>query len=72
MLSEIGRVLIILGVVLAAVGVVLLLADKIPYLGKLPGDIVIKKKTFTFYFPLSTMLLVSLILTVILNLVFRR
>jgi hypothetical protein len=71
-LSDIGRVLIILGIVLAAVGAVLLLADKIPFAGRLPGDIVIKKKTFTFYFPLATMLLVSLILTVVLNLIFRR
>lgn len=64
--------MIILGIVLAAVGAVLLLADKIPFAGRLPGDIVIKKKTFTFYFPLATMLLVSLILTVVLNLIFRR
>ncbi|MGD8413099.1 MAG: DUF2905 domain-containing protein [Candidatus Latescibacterota bacterium] len=71
-MSEIGRTLLIFGLLLAAAGLVLLFADKIPFLGRLPGDILVKRKNFTIYFPLATMLLVSVILTVIINLISRR
>jgi cytochrome c biogenesis factor len=69
--SNLGRLLVIGGVVLAAVGVVVLLAGKVPFLGRLPGDIVYHKGGTTFYFPLVTCLLLSLILSVLLSL-FRR
>jgi hypothetical protein len=69
--SNLGRLLVIGGVVLAAVGVVVLLAGKVPFLGRLPGDIVYHKGGTTFYFPLVTCLLLSLILSLLLNL-FRR
>ena len=71
-MNEIGRLLIVLGLILAAVGLIILFADKIPFLGRLPGDILIKRKSFTIYFPLVSMLIVSLILTIVLNLIFRR
>jgi hypothetical protein len=71
-MNEIGRVLLVFGLVLAAVGLVLLFADKIPFLGRLPGDFLIKRKHVTIYFPLATMILVSIVLTVILNLFWRR
>lgn len=69
--SNLGRLLVIGGVVLAAVGVVVLLAGKVPFLGRLPGDIVYHKGGTTFYFPLVTCLLLSLILSLLLS-VFRR
>jgi hypothetical protein len=69
--SNLGRLLVIGGVVLAAVGVGVLLAGKVPFLGRLPGDIVYHKGGTTFYFPLVTCLLLSLILSLLLSL-FRR
>jgi hypothetical protein len=71
-MSELGRALLIFGLVLAAVGLVLMFADRIPLLGRLPGDILVKRKNFTIYFPLATMVLLSIVLTLILNLIFRR
>jgi hypothetical protein len=70
-LSGLGKGLIIAGAVLLALGVILVLAGKIPWLGRLPGDIFIKKEKFTFYFPLATSILISLLLTLLLNL-FRK
>jgi hypothetical protein len=69
--SNLGRLLVVGGVLLAAVGVVVLLAGKVPFLGRLPGDIVYHKGGTTFYFPLVTCLLLSLALSLLLNL-FRR
>jgi hypothetical protein len=70
-MSDFARVLIVIGVLLVGVGLALLLIPKLPWLGKLPGDIVIKRENFSFYFPLGTCILVSVILSVILWL-FRR
>jgi hypothetical protein len=58
--------------VLAAAGLLLLFADRIPWLGRLPGDLVIRRERWTLYLPLATMLLVSLVLTLLLNLFGRR
>jgi hypothetical protein len=69
--SDLGRWLIALGVLLVIVGVVFLLAPKIPWLGKLPGDISFKRGNVSFYFPLGTCILISIILTLLLYL-FRR
>ena len=71
MMAEVGRLLLVLGVVLVALGGFLLLAGKVPWLGKLPGDIAYKGAHVTFYFPLATCLLVSALVTVVLYL-FRR
>jgi hypothetical protein len=70
-MSELGRVLIIIGLVLAGLGVALVLAPKIPWLGRLPGDFTFRRGNFTFYFPLATSILVSVVLTLLLYL-FRR
>jgi len=67
----IGKYLIILGLVIAAIGVIFTLAGKLPWLGRLPGDIYIKRDNFTFYVPLATSILISVILSFILWL-FRR
>lgn len=67
----IGKSLIILGLVIAAIGVILTFAGRLPWLGRLPGDIYVKKENFTFYFPLATSILISVIVSLILWL-FRR
>ena len=64
--------MIIIGVVIVVVGVVLMLGAKIPWLGRLPGDFSYKGKNFTFYFPLGTSILISIVLTLILWLISRR
>ena len=66
-----GRLLIVLGIILIVIGVVVSLAPKIPWLGQLPGDIFIKGERFSFYFPIATCILLSLILSLVLYL-FRR
>ena len=68
----IGKFLIISGAILIALGILFSLGGKVPWLGRLPGDICIQKKGFTFYFPITTSILVSLLLTVILMLMRRR
>ena len=70
--QQIGKFLIVAGVVIIAVGVLFFLSGKLPWLGKLPGDILIRKKNFTFYFPLATSILVSILLTFIFWLFGRR
>jgi len=71
-MQEIAKTLIIFGIILIAVGVFLIFFNKVPFLGKLPGDIYIQKKNFTFYFPLATSILISIILSLILWLCSRR
>jgi hypothetical protein len=72
MLSDVGRLLVIFGIVLAIIGLVMMFADRIPFLGRLPGDIVVRRKNLTLYFPLVTMLIVSVVLTILLNLFTRK
>lgn len=67
-----SKILICVGIGLIIVGVLWNFLAKIPFLGRLPGDILIQKKNFTFYFPLATSLLVSLILSLILWLLSKR
>lgn len=61
-----GWMLLILGLVIAGVGLVWILAPSIPWLGRLPGDIHIERENFRFYFPLVTCLLLSLVLSLVL------
>jgi hypothetical protein len=63
--GPLGKILILTGVAIIILGVVILFIDKVPLLGKLPGDIVVRKKNFTLYFPLATMILLSVGLSVI-------
>ncbi len=67
-MQEIAKTIIVLGVVLVIIGIILFFAQKIPFLGKLPGDILIEKKNFTLYFPLATSILISVFLTLIFSL----
>jgi uncharacterized membrane protein YkgB len=69
--GALGKLLILLGVFIVLIGLLLLIGEKIPWVGRLPGDIVIRKKNFTFYFPLATSILISVILTLLFTL-FRK
>ena len=64
-MNPIARLLILSGLVLVGAGLLFLLADKVPWLGKMPGDITIKRDHFTFYFPLGTCILISVILSLL-------
>jgi hypothetical protein len=63
--QHIGRVLLISGAVMALVGALFLFSTKLPWIGRLPGDIVVHRKNFTFYFPLATTILISIFLTLL-------
>ncbi len=67
-MGEMAKALIMIGAVLIVTGLVLLLFQKTPFLGKLPGDILIKRENFTFYFPLATGIIISIIISLILYL----
>ncbi|MCM8785401.1 MAG: DUF2905 domain-containing protein [Candidatus Omnitrophica bacterium] len=67
----IGKILIIIGVLLILIGYVIYKGMKLP-IGRLPGDIFIKRENFVFYFPIVSTILISIILTLILSLLFRR
>jgi hypothetical protein len=71
-LEPLGRGLVILGVVLAAIGAVLILGPRVPLLGRLPGDIRIDRDGLTIYIPIATMLILSIVVSVILSLFSRR
>lgn len=62
-MNDLAKALIVLGVIMVLVGAGLLWAPKVPFLGHLPGDIYVRRENFSFYFPLATCLLVSVILT---------
>ncbi|MEW6620045.1 MAG: DUF2905 domain-containing protein [bacterium] len=72
MIVGIGKFLILAGIILVAIGCLFLLANKLPFIGKLPGDIFIKKEHFSFYCPITTCILISIILTIIFWLFGRR
>jgi uncharacterized membrane protein YidH (DUF202 family) len=69
--GALGKMLILLGVFIILAGLLLLVGEKIPWVGRLPGDIIIKKERFTFYFPLATSIIISIILT-LLFMLFRK
>ncbi len=64
-MQEVGKTLIIFGIVLTGIGLLLTFFNKIPFLGKLPGDIYIQRKNFSFYFPVVTSILLSIVLSLI-------
>ena len=66
-----GRMLVIVGLLLVIVGLGFMFADKIPYVGRLPGDIFIKREKFSLYFPLTTSIIISIILTILFT-IFRK
>ena len=66
-----GRLLIILGVLFIVAGIVVTYYDKIPFLGKLPGDIRVERENFKLYFPITTSVLLSVLISLILYLINR-
>jgi uncharacterized protein HemY len=70
--NDLGKILIAFGLLIALAGVVLVLVGRVPWIGRLPGDIHIQRGNFTFYFPLATSLLLSVVLTLVLYLLGRR
>jgi len=75
-MADLGRMLVLLGVVLIVAGGLLWLGGglggRIPFLGRLPGDIHIQRENWSFYFPLATSIVLSIVLSLILALLFRR
>ena len=69
--GPLGKMLILLGVFIILIGLFLLIGDRVPWVGRLPGDIIIRKKNFTFYFPIVTSIIISIILT-LLFMLFRK
>jgi hypothetical protein len=70
-MNGLGRSLILLGLILAAIGIAVSIAPRFPWLGRLPGDIQIKRENFSFYFPMATCILISALISFIAWL-FRR
>jgi hypothetical protein len=70
-MGELGRILIVFGIVLAALGLALLFGPRIPILGRLPGDLLFQRGDTTVYVPLATCLILSLVVSVLLNLIWR-
>jgi hypothetical protein len=64
-LPEFGKILLILGILFVVIGLFLMLGPRIPLLGKLPGDFMVRRGNFTLYFPLATSILLSIVLTLI-------
>ena len=60
-----GKMLIVTGILLITIGIIVMLGTKIPFLGRLPGDIIIKKQHFSFYFPLTTCIIISIVLSLL-------
>uniref|UniRef100_C6E1N7 DUF2905 domain-containing protein n=1 Tax=Geobacter sp. (strain M21) TaxID=443144 RepID=C6E1N7_GEOSM len=65
-MPSLGKSLIVIGLIIAAIGVLFTFAGRFPWLGRLPGDIYVKRENFTFYFPLATSIIISLLLSFIL------
>jgi uncharacterized protein HemY len=68
-MGEIAKVMIVIGAVLLAAGLVILVFPRLPFVGKLPGDILIKKENYTLYFPLATSIVISIIISLILYII---
>ncbi len=64
-MTALGKALIILGTIIVLLGILIVFAGKIPWLGHLPGDIYIKRDNFTFYFPLATSIILSIIISLL-------
>jgi Protein of unknown function (DUF2905) len=70
-MAPLGKMLVMLGIALAAVGAILWAAGQVPYLGTLPGDFYVKRGNWSFYFPLTTCIVLSIVLTLLVSLLRR-
>jgi uncharacterized protein HemY len=64
-MDGLGRILIYLGILLVVVGIIVSLMGKIPWLGHMPGDIAIQRDRFTFYFPITTCIVISIVVSLV-------
>ena len=71
-MESLGRMLLYIGIVTVLIGAFFILVAKVPWFGRLPGDFVYRREGVTIFVPVATMILVSLILTLLLNIVWRR
>ena len=71
-MHDLGKSLVVIGLLITVIGVVLVLAGRVPWLGRLPGDIHIQRGNWSFYFPVVTSLVVSVLLTLLFWLFGRR
>lgn len=65
-MAEFGKILISIGLLLAILGVIFTFGNKLPFVGRLPGDIVVERKNYSFYFPVATCIIISVIMSSIL------
>ena len=68
-MTDLGKILLIFGGVIIVVGLLFIFAQHIPFFGRLPGDIFIKNDRFSFYFPIVTFIIISVVLTIIVNVI---
>ena len=71
-LGVFGKILVVFGIIMIVVGGLFMFGSKIPFIGRLPGDITIQKKNFSFYFPITTSIIISIILSIIMWLLGRK
>jgi Protein of unknown function (DUF2905) len=71
-MTDIGKTVIVLGLLIALIGVILTFVGRVPWLGRLPGDIYVQRGTWSFYFPLATSLVLSVVLSLLFYLFGRR
>jgi hypothetical protein len=71
-ISQVGKLIIVAGVALVIVGLLIILLGRIPFFGQLPGDITYRRNGTTVFIPIATMIVLSLLLTLVLNLLLRR
>lgn len=69
---SIGKLLIFAGIVILLAGLLMLGLEKLPWFGRMPGDIHVERKNFSFHFPIITSIILSILLTILLNVFFRR
>jgi hypothetical protein len=70
-MAAIGKMLVIIGAILVVIGLGVMFGDKIPFWGRLPGDVYIKRERFSLYFPITTSIIISIILTILFS-IFRK
>ena len=69
---NLGKLLLVIGIFIVVIGLLMMVGRHIPFLEKLPGDIHVEKKNFHFYFPLTTFVLISLILSILFYIIRKR
>ncbi len=65
-MAEFGKILIFIGLLLAILGVIFTFGNKLPFVGRLPGDIAVERKNYSFYFPVATCIIISVVISFIL------